>query len=82
MSARRKKPKKPESFAAGVGRGLRLAAKTARKVARLHGTLCVLLEERQGRRGEAQSSSSPKHHLAETTSLSDLARPAFNLQMT
>jgi hypothetical protein len=38
MSTRRKKTKKPESFAAGVGRGLRLAAKTARKVARMHGT--------------------------------------------
>jgi hypothetical protein len=30
--------KKPESFAAGVGRGLRLAARSARKVARAHGT--------------------------------------------
>lgn len=30
--------KKAESFAAGVGRGLRLAARTARKVARAHGT--------------------------------------------
>lgn len=30
--------KKTESFAAGVGRGLRLAARTARKVARTHGT--------------------------------------------
>lgn len=30
--------KKPENFAAGVGRGLRLAARTARKVARAHGT--------------------------------------------
>jgi predicted ABC-type ATPase len=38
MIARRTKPKKPESFAAGVGRGLRLSAKTARKVARMHGT--------------------------------------------
>jgi len=38
MTARRKKSKKPESFAAGVGRGLRRAAKTARKVARMHGT--------------------------------------------
>jgi predicted ABC-type ATPase len=35
---RHKTPKKPESFAAGVGRGMRRAAKTARKVARLHGT--------------------------------------------
>lgn len=38
MTTRRKKAKKPESFSAGVGRGLRLAEKTARKVARMHGT--------------------------------------------
>ena len=38
MTKRRKAPKKAESFAAGVGRGLRLAEKTARKVARMHGT--------------------------------------------
>ena len=30
--------KKPESFAAGVGRALRLAAKDARKTARMYGT--------------------------------------------
>lgn len=30
--------KKPLSFAAGVGRGLRLAALAARRVARAHGT--------------------------------------------
>jgi hypothetical protein len=30
--------KKLESFAAGVGRALRLAAKDARKTARMHGT--------------------------------------------
>jgi hypothetical protein len=30
--------KKPESFAAGVSCGLRLAARAARKVARAHGT--------------------------------------------
>jgi hypothetical protein len=30
--------KKPESFAAGVGRALRLAAKDARKTARMHDT--------------------------------------------
>ena len=30
--------KKPESFAAGAGRVLRLAAKDARKTARMHGT--------------------------------------------
>ena len=34
----RQKKKKPESFAVGVGRGLRLAARAARKVARAHGT--------------------------------------------
>jgi hypothetical protein len=38
MTTRRKKVRKPESFSAGVGRGLRLAEKTARKVARMHGT--------------------------------------------
>jgi hypothetical protein len=38
MTKRNKAPKKAESFAAGVGRGLRLAEKTARKVARMHGT--------------------------------------------
>jgi hypothetical protein len=30
--------RKPESFAAGVGRALRRAAKTARKTARMYGT--------------------------------------------
>jgi hypothetical protein len=30
--------KRPESFVAGVGRALRLAAKSARKMARMHGT--------------------------------------------
>jgi hypothetical protein len=30
--------KKPESFAAGVGRALRRAAKAARKTARMYGT--------------------------------------------
>ena len=38
MAARRKRRKKPESFAAGVGRGLRMAAKSARKIARMYGT--------------------------------------------
>jgi hypothetical protein len=38
MTTRRKAPRKAESFAAGVGRGLRRAAKTARQVARMHGT--------------------------------------------
>jgi hypothetical protein len=30
--------KRPEDFAAGVGRGLRRAAKAARKTARMYGT--------------------------------------------
>jgi hypothetical protein len=34
----RKPKKRKESFAAGVGRGLRRAARTARKVARMYGT--------------------------------------------
>ena len=38
MTTRLKRPKKAESFAAGVGRGLRRAARTAREVARMHGT--------------------------------------------
>jgi hypothetical protein len=38
MTKRRKAQKRLESFAAGVGRGMRLAEKTARKVARMHGT--------------------------------------------
>jgi hypothetical protein len=38
MTARRKPPKRQESFAAGVGRGMRRAARTARKVARMYGT--------------------------------------------
>jgi hypothetical protein len=38
MTTRRKLPKKSESFAAGVGRGMRRAARTAREVARMHGT--------------------------------------------
>ncbi len=33
-----KRPKRKESFAAGVGRGLRKAARTARKIAKMHGT--------------------------------------------
>ncbi|HEX4025641.1 MAG TPA: hypothetical protein VHX52_13210 [Steroidobacteraceae bacterium] len=36
-----KKPsrrRKPESFAAGVGRGLRMAVRSARKIARMYGT--------------------------------------------
>jgi hypothetical protein len=39
------RPKRPESFAAGVGRALRQAAKTARKTARMHGTPIYILEE-------------------------------------
>jgi hypothetical protein len=35
---KRKVSKKQESFAAGVGRGMRRAARTARQVARMHGT--------------------------------------------
>jgi hypothetical protein len=38
MTARSKRPKRKESFAAGVGRGLRRAARAAREVARMHGT--------------------------------------------
>jgi len=38
MTTRGKPPKKPESFAAGVGRGMRRAARSAREVARMHGT--------------------------------------------
>jgi hypothetical protein len=38
MTPKRKTTKKPESFSAGVGRGLQRSAKTARKVARKHGT--------------------------------------------
>jgi hypothetical protein len=38
MTTRRKASKKNESFAAGVGRGLRRAARTARELARMHGT--------------------------------------------
>jgi hypothetical protein len=38
MTTRRKPPKRKESFAAGVGRGMRRAARTAREVARMYGT--------------------------------------------
>ena len=44
MTARSKRPKRKESFAAGVGRGLRKAARTARKIARMHGTRIYLWE--------------------------------------
>lgn len=39
-----KRRKKVESFAEGVGRGLRLAAISARKTARMHGTPLYFLE--------------------------------------
>ena len=45
MTTRRKLPKKPESFAAGVGRGMRRAARTAREVARVHGTPIYVWED-------------------------------------
>jgi len=38
MKSASRSPKRPESFAAGVGRALRQAAKAARKTARMHGT--------------------------------------------
>jgi hypothetical protein len=38
MTARRESPKRQESFAAGVGRGMRRAVRTAREVARRYGT--------------------------------------------
>ena len=44
MMTRRKAPKRSESFAAGVGRGLRRAARTAREVARMHGTPIYIWE--------------------------------------
>jgi hypothetical protein len=39
------RPKRPERFAAGVGRALRLAAKTARKTARMHGTPIYIVQD-------------------------------------
>jgi hypothetical protein len=53
MTTRRKSPKKPESFAAGVGRGLRRAARTAREVARMHGTPIYVWEDGKGCSQEA-----------------------------
>jgi hypothetical protein len=41
MTTRRKPSKKPESFAAGVGR----AARSAREVARMHGTPIYVWED-------------------------------------
>ena len=49
MTTRRKAPKKAESFAAGVGRGLRRAARTARGVARVHCTSILHLEKWESR---------------------------------
>ena len=40
----KKQPTCPESFAAGVGRALRRAAKTARKTAKMYGTPIYVLE--------------------------------------
>jgi predicted ABC-type ATPase len=40
-----KRPRRSESFAAGVGRALRQAAKTARKTARMHGTPIYIVED-------------------------------------
>jgi hypothetical protein len=45
MTTRRKGPRKTESFSAGVGRGLRRAARTAREVARMHDTPIYVLEK-------------------------------------
>jgi hypothetical protein len=45
MTTRRKSPKKPESFVAGVGRGMRRAARTAREVVRMHGTPIYVWED-------------------------------------
>jgi len=44
MTTRPKRPKRKESFAAGVGRGLRRAALTARKIARMYGTPIYIWE--------------------------------------
>jgi hypothetical protein len=38
LTTRCKPSKRKESFAGGVGRGMRRAARTAREVARMHGT--------------------------------------------
>jgi hypothetical protein len=44
LPKRSKRPKRVESFAAGVGRGLRKAARTARKIARMYGTPIYIWE--------------------------------------
>jgi hypothetical protein len=45
MTTGRKPPKKPGSFAAGVGRGMRRVDRTAREVARMHGTPIYVWED-------------------------------------
>jgi hypothetical protein len=45
MNKQRKPSKKLESFAAGVGRGMRRAARSAWEVARMHGTPIYVLED-------------------------------------
>jgi len=45
MTTRSKPPKQPESFAAGVGRGMMRAARTAREVARMHETPNYIWED-------------------------------------
>jgi hypothetical protein len=45
MTTRRKQPKKPERFATGVGRGMQRAARSAREVARMHGTPIYIWED-------------------------------------
>jgi hypothetical protein len=45
MTTRRKSRKKAQSFAAGVGRGMRCAERTAREVARMHGTPIYIWED-------------------------------------
>ena len=47
MITRRRPIKRPESFAAGVGRGLRPAARTGREVARMHGAPIYVWENRK-----------------------------------
>ena len=44
MTAKLKRRKRKESFAAGVGRGLRKAARSARKIAKMYGTPIYIWE--------------------------------------
>ena len=44
ISRSRKKRESPESFAEGVGRGLRMSARSARRIARMYGTPIYLWE--------------------------------------